>query len=106
MYCSELLKYVRDVHKYEIEVLYGYKYKAEDKTFTEFVDKYYGIKSGANADTSINRATAKLLLNGAFGRMGLKLEETVIEIVDSEKSKELQLKYNVIRIIEYTPELH
>lgn len=106
MYCSELLKYVRDIHKYEIEVLYGYKYKPGYDTLSGFVDKYYEIKSGTNADTSINRATAKLLLNGAFGRTGLKLEESVIEIVDSEKSKELQLKYNVIRIIEYTPEIH
>lgn len=106
MYCSELLKFVRDVYNYEIEVVYGYKYERGVNTLGGFVDKYYSIKSGLNKDTTINRATAKLLLNGAFGRTGLKLDETVIEIVDSEKSKELQAKYDVKRIIEYSPYVH
>lgn len=106
MYCSELLKFVRDVYNYEIEVLYGYKYERGLNCFAGFVDKYYDIKSGVNKDTSINRATAKLLLNGAFGRAGLKHDETVIEIVDSITSKKLQEKYDVKRIIEYTPNVH
>ena len=106
MYCSEILKFVRDRYKYEVEVIFGYKYKRGLNIFADFVDKYYDIKSGFNKDTNINRSTAKLMLNGAFGRTGLKLDESVVEITTSERSKELQTKYNVKRILERSPDIH
>lgn len=106
MYCSEILKYVRDVYNYEIEVIYGYKYDRCENIFGDFIDKYYDIKSGVNKDTDINKSTSKLMLNSAFGRTGLKLDESTVELVTAKKSKDLQIKYNVKKIIERSPDLH
>jgi hypothetical protein len=92
MYCSELLKYVRDVYKYEVEVIYGYKYERGEDIFGGFIDKYYKIKSGLDKNSTINKSTSKMILNSAFGRYGLKLDENVVALVTAEKSKELQLK--------------
>lgn len=99
MYCSEMLKYVRDVYNYEIEVIYGYKYDRCENIFGDFIDKYYDIKSGLNKDTTINRSTSKLILNSAFGRTGLKLDESVVELVTANKSKDIQIKYNVKKLL-------
>jgi len=106
MYCSEILKYVRDKYNYDIEVIYGYKYERCENIFGGFIDKYYDIKSGVNKDTNINKSTSKLVLNSAFGRTGLKLDESTVEIVSSNRSKELQNKYNVKKILERSPDLH
>ena len=105
MYSSEILKYVRDVHNYKIEVIFGDKFKHDTSVFDKFVHKYYAIKSGRNSNTSINRETAKLLLNSGFGRTCMNLDNHEVVIVSSEEAKLLQLKYHVKSITHMTDTL-
>ena len=106
MYCSELLKYVRDVHNYKIRVLYGYKFENTHDLFTEYVNKYYNIKSRMNDNISINRTTAKLMLNSLYGRTGMRIDDIRTELTDSETSALLQKKYDVKSLIQLTPDTH
>ena len=104
-YSSELLKYVRNVWGYKIHVFYGYKFNKGVSIFEKFVDKYYRIKAGYDKHLNINRDTSKLMLNSSYGRTGMKLDDVETKFVTSKESKELQSKYQVIDVIQFTPEI-
>jgi len=90
---------------YKIHVFYGYKFNKGESIFDKFVDKYYRIKAGLDKHLNINRDTSKLMLNSCYGRTGMKLDDVEIKFVTSKESKELQRKYQVIDIIQFTPEI-
>jgi hypothetical protein len=43
----------------------------------------------------MERATAKMILNGVYGRLGMKPDQDIIEIVNSSKAEEILSKFNV-----------
>lgn len=93
MYCSEILKYVVEKYGYVVQVLYGYKFTKTSNLFESFINKYYNIKSGKSNNININRSTAKLLLNSAYGRMGMKIDNSTVEYVDEKKLPEIESMY-------------
>ena len=105
MYCSEILKYVRDVHGYTVKVIYGFKFEKGERVFGDFPDKYFDIKSGNNTSVSISRPSAKLLLNSGFGRTALKIDGHTIKLFTHDKSREIQLKHHVRNVIPMTDDV-
>lgn len=103
-YCSELLKYVRDVYNYKINVYYGYKYDKSDGIFTDYVDKFYNIKAGCDPLSTISRNTSKLLLNGLYGRSGMKPNLSKTKIFTTAEADIIHAKYNVLNQIHITHE--
>jgi hypothetical protein len=96
---------VRDVWGYKIHVFYGYKFNKGVSIFDKFVDKYYRIKSGLDKHLNINRDTSKLMLNSCYGRTGMKLDDVETKFVTSKKSALIQSKYQVVDVIQFTPEI-
>lgn len=104
-YSTVILNYVRDVWGYKTDVKFGYKFNKGEHVFEKFVDKYYNIKAGKAKDLDINRDTSKLMLNSGYGRMGLKLDDVETKFTTSDESKLIQQKYQVIDVIQFTPEI-
>lgn len=67
---SEELK-LAESYGYTIDVKYGYHYFHKGPLFTNFIDTFYKIKS--EATDPVQKAIAKLMLNSAYGYLGLKL---------------------------------
>jgi hypothetical protein len=79
---------------YNVKVHCGYKFDKTENVFTDFVNKYYSIKSGLS-DIQMDRTTAKLLLNSLYGRLGLNQHSDTIRIVDSKQAEFILSRYVV-----------
>ena len=92
-YFSEEAKLAKS-YGYNIKVLYGYKFDKSENIFNSFITNYFNIKAGLS-NINMDRTTAKLLINSLYGRLGMKPYQDIIEIVDSNKAKDILSKYNV-----------
>jgi hypothetical protein len=79
-YFSEELKYAIESGYYQVEVIHSYKFERGVDIFKDYVEKYYGIKSRTRTST-MGRPTAKLLLNGLYGRFGMNPHVTQSTII-------------------------
>jgi hypothetical protein len=79
---------------YNVIVHYGYKFERTPNLFDSFINKYFSIKAGLN-NITMDRTTAKMILNSLAGRLGMKPYQDTIEIVDSTRAEEILSKYNV-----------
>src|ERR1700753_3780073 len=91
---------------YKITVHYGYKFDKIESMFDNYVKTFYDIKEGFNKDSSIDRMTAKFLLNALSGRFGLKPTTDAIEITDTEGRNSIEKKYNIIKEYEIQKNKH
>jgi hypothetical protein len=92
-YLSEELKLAISFG-YTVKVFYGYNFERTSNIFSSFVNKYFDIKAGLS-NINMERATAKMILNGVYGRLGMKPDQDIIEIVNSSKAEEILSKFNV-----------
>lgn len=57
---------------FNIEFLSGWKWKASTMLFTDYIDKWYGVKQQATEDGNKPlRTIAKLMLNSLYGKFGM-----------------------------------
>nr|YP_010296717.1 DNA polymerase [Polyozellus multiplex]UMI33310.1 DNA polymerase [Polyozellus multiplex] len=92
-YFSEEIKYAESLG-YNIIVHYGYKFDKTDNVFTNFVNKFYAIKSNKN-EISMDRTTAKWLLNSLYGRLGMRQHNDNIAIVNNIEAESILSKYQL-----------
>jgi len=89
---SEEIKYaIKFGHKINIE--YCYQFKRGKDLFSNFVKDHYNIKSSTN--DPVQKATAKLILNSLYGRMGMKEIDNIKVIVDKQEANKLDTNHNV-----------
>lgn len=69
MTCTDLELFFEHYNVYDLEYHAGYKFKATDKLFKEFIDHWISIKneSTINGNTGM-RTIAKLMLNNLYGK--------------------------------------
>ena len=104
-YFSEELKDVRDNFGYKIKVIHGYKFKRGVNLFKNFVSKYYNIKAGFDLTTTIDRPTAKLLLNGGYGRFGTRLDSVQTKIIKKEDYSDIALRHEIVNDFELVDDI-
>lgn len=93
-YFSEELKLAKSLG-YQITVHYGYKFEKTESVFNNYVNKFYNIKAGLDLNNSMDRVTAKLLLNSLYGRLGMNQTLDYIEVHNSKSAQDILLKYQV-----------
>jgi hypothetical protein len=74
---------------YQFEVIKGYEFE-RGFIFKEYVEKMYTLRMKYAKGTSMN-LIAKLLMNSLYGKFGMKLESTNIDIFDSNNEFELDM---------------
>lgn len=104
-YFSEEVKFAQQMG-YKIDVHYGYKFDKIEGIFNNYVKTFYDIKEGFNKDSSIDRMTAKFLLNALSGRFGLKPTTDYIDIVDTKNKESIEKKFNIIKQYEIHENKH
>lgn len=104
-YLSEEIKFARS-KGYKITVHYVYKFDRIEGIFNNYVKTFYDIKEGFNKDSSIDRMTAKFLLNALSGRFGLKPTTDNIDSVDSKNREIIEKKFNIIKEYEIHENKH
>ena len=65
---------------YNFEILKGYQFK-KGLIFKDYVEKMYNLRLQYDKGTAMN-LIAKLLMNSLYGKFGMKLENTIIEMFD------------------------
>jgi hypothetical protein len=73
---------------YQFEILNGYEFKKGD-IFSSYVDKMYNLRLQFEKGDAMN-LIAKLLMNSLYGKFGMKLESTEIEMYDTSNEGELE----------------
>jgi len=66
---------------YQFEILKGYQFK-QGLIFKNYVEKMYNLRLQYEKGTPMN-LIAKLLMNSLYGKFGMKLENTIIEMFDT-----------------------
>ena len=74
---------------YSFEILKGYQFE-KGYIFKEYVDKMYNLRMQYIKGDPMN-LIAKLLMNSLYGKFGMKLETTLIDIVDTSSETELNI---------------
>ena len=64
--------------KYQFEILKGYQFEKGD-IFSSYVNKLYDLRLEYETGTPMN-LVAKLLLNSLYGKFGMKMESTRVDI--------------------------
>lgn len=69
MTCTDLELFFEHYNVYDLEYHAGYKFKATDKLFKEFIDKWISIKNESTINGNAGmRTIAKLMLNNLYGK--------------------------------------
>ena len=69
MTCTDLELFFEHYNVYELEYHAGYKFKATDKLFKEFIDHWISIKNESTINGNAGmRTIAKLMLNNLYGK--------------------------------------
>lgn len=76
-------------HGYTFEILKGYQFDKAN-IFKEYVETMYNLRLQYPKGTPMN-LIAKLLMNSLYGKFGMKLENTIIDIFNTSNKKDLQL---------------
>ena len=74
---------------YQFEILKGYEFERGD-IFSGYVNKMYSLRLQYSKGTPMN-LIAKLLMNSLYGKFGMRLETTNIDIFDSNNEFELDI---------------
>jgi len=74
---------------YTFEILKGYEFK-KGFIFKEYVETMYNLRSKYPKSDPMN-LIAKLLMNSLYGKFGMKMESTIIEIFNTAIERENQL---------------
>ena len=93
-YFSEELKFASK-YGYKIKIHYGYTFEKEYNIFENYVKHFYSVKSGNSPDISMDKNTAKLLLNSLYGRMGLNPFLDHSGVFNKEDASKIITKYVV-----------
>nr|QWO71441.1 DNA polymerase [Termitomyces titanicus] len=96
IYFSELLKESQK-YGYQINVLWGYKFKKGEGVFNSFVETLYNKRLDAkkNNKKSLQRIY-KLFLNSLYGRFGMKNFDSLLVVVDEKKANEILKSKNIL----------
>ena len=69
MTCTDLELFFEHYNVYDLEYHAGYKFKATDKLFKEFIDHWISIKNESTINGNVGmRTIAKLMLNNLYGK--------------------------------------
>lgn len=69
MTCTDLELFFEHYDVYDLEYHAGYKFKATDKLFKEFIDHWISIKNESTINGNVGmRTIAKLMLNNLYGK--------------------------------------
>lgn len=69
MTCTDLELFLEHYNVYDLEYHAGYKFKATDKLFKEFIDHWVAIKNESTINGNAGmRTIAKLMLNNLYGK--------------------------------------
>ena len=69
MTCTDLELFFEHYNVYDLEYHAGYKFKATDKLFKEFIDQWISIKNESTINGNAGmRTIAKLMLNNLYGK--------------------------------------
>jgi hypothetical protein len=81
---------------YTFEILNGYQFE-KGYIFKEYVDKMYALRLEFEKGDPMN-LIAKLLMNSLYGKFGMKLESTLIEICDTSCDTQLTLFNEMLEV--------
>lgn len=74
MTCTDLELFLEHYNVYELEYHTGYKFKATDKLFKEFIDYWIAIKNESTINGNVGmRTIAKLMLNNLYGKLASRV---------------------------------
>src|SRR6267378_1647051 len=74
---------------YTFEILKGYQFE-KGFIFKEYVDTMYNLRLQYDKSHPMN-LIAKLLMNSLYGKFGMRMESTIIEIFNSTLNKDIKL---------------
>jgi len=74
---------------YQFEILKGYEFQSGD-IFSEYINTMYNLRMEYEKDHPMN-LVAKLLMNSLYGKFGMRLESTQVEIFDTDDESEAGL---------------
>jgi hypothetical protein len=81
---------------YTFEILKGYQFE-KGFVFKEYVDTMYNLRIEYDKGHPMN-LIAKLLMNSLYGKFGMKLESTVVEIFDRTNESENQILNDMLEL--------
>ena len=85
---------------YEFEIIRGYQFELGD-IFSTYIEKLYNLRLQYGKGTPMN-LIAKLLMNSLYGKFGMSLEKTQVEIYDTTDKADLELFNEMLISLEYT----
>ena len=85
---------------YEFEIIRGYEFELGD-IFSTYIEKLYNLRLQYGKGTPMN-LIAKLLMNSLYGKFGMSLEKTQVEIYDTTDKADLELFNEMLISLEYT----
>ena len=85
---------------YQFEIIRGYQFELGD-IFSTYIEKLYNLRLQYGKGTPMN-LIAKLLMNSLYGKFGMKLEKTQVEIYDTTDKADLELFNEMLISLEYT----
>ena len=74
---------------YQFDILNGYQFEKGD-LFSGYVNKMYSLRLQYEKGTAMN-LIAKLLMNSLYGKFGMKLETSVVEMYDTSTDLRLEI---------------
>ena len=74
---------------YTFEILNGYQFEKGD-LFSSYVNKMYSLRLQYEKGTPMN-LIAKLLMNSLYGKFGMRMETTVVDIFDTSTDLRLEI---------------
>ena len=92
VYSAEMDNAVR--FGYQFEILRGYEFKM-GFIFKDYVNKMYNLRLEYDKSHPMN-LIAKLLMNSLYGKFGMKLESTIIEMFDTSNEIENDLLQKMV----------
>ena len=96
IYFSELLKEA-EKYGYQINVIWGYKFKKSEGVFNPFVNTLFNKRLEAKIYNKKSlQIVYKLMLNSLYGRFGMRNYDNQLVIVDEKKAMELFKSKNII----------
>jgi len=81
-------------HKYQFEIIRGYEFK-QGFIFREYVEKMYNLRMQYDKGHPLN-LIAKLLMNSLYGKFGMKLEKTIVEMFNTSNDADNELLNNML----------
>jgi len=74
---------------YNFEIIKGYEFE-KGNIFKDYVNKMYDLRLQYDKGTAMN-LIAKLLMNSLYGKFGMRLESTIVEMFDTSNALENEL---------------